>query len=553
MNFMEQAKTEYVFPVRVIDSQNVCWPENLLIRRELQPGFDVALPVRVEGRGFILIDFGRELHGGARIVTYQVRNNHHSAPIRLRFGESLSEACTPCGVKGASNVHSLREIETTLVSMSDMRFCQTGFRFLRIEFIEDTVLELRSIVAEYRHCGLKFSGSFRSSDPLVDHIYETAANTLYLNFQNGMIWDGIKRDRCVWVGDMHPESLAVRALFGQSDYLERSLDFVVQTTPRGKWINDIPSYSMHWISVIRDYYFHTGDNVFLQKFVDFLEETLGMLDRSVTESGKLDFSLSGAKGEMPFFLDWPTYGTPDGYEGVFALLCRTADAAGTILSECGRPDPTVRRIKEKLAHARPGRAESKQVIAMRVLAGLQSAELAAPRLAAGGEKGLSVFMSGYILSALARCRGYEGKALDILRAYYGGMLKMGATTFWEDFDTGWMKDSCRIDELPQAGQKDIHGDFGRHCYAGFRHSLCHGWGASPVWFLTESIAGIEILEPGCRRISLAPKLGGLEFVECVYPTPVGKLWMRAHRQGEETIVEYDAPAGIKVESKQGGG
>jgi H/ACA ribonucleoprotein complex subunit 4 len=27
---------------------------------------------------------------------------------------------------------------------------------------------------------------------------------------------------------------------------------------------------------------------------------------------------------------------------------------------------------------------------------------------------------------------------------------------------------------------DIHGDFGDHCYRGFRHSLCHGWASGPT-------------------------------------------------------------------------
>ena len=30
------------------------------------------------------------------------------------------------------------------------------------------------------------------------------------------------------------------------------------------------------------------------------------------------------------------------------------------------------------------------------------------------------------------------RALDIIRDYWGGMLDMGATSFWEDFDLAWM-------------------------------------------------------------------------------------------------------------------
>jgi hypothetical protein len=73
----------------------------------------------------------------------------------------------------------------------------------------------------------------------------------------------------------------------------------------------------------------------------------------------------------------------------------------------------------------------------------------------------------------------------MMKEYYGGMLDKGATTFWEDFDLEWTKDTCRIDELPKEGQKDIHGDFGAYCYIGFRHSFCHGWSAGVLTFMEE--------------------------------------------------------------------
>jgi hypothetical protein len=44
----------------------------------------------------------------------------------------------------------------------------------------------------------------------------------------------------------------------------------------------------------------------------------------------------------------------------------------------------------------------------------------------------------------------------------------------------WTNNAFRIDELPVAGKKDIHGDYGEFCYKGFRHSLCHGWSSGPA-------------------------------------------------------------------------
>ena len=96
---------------------------------------------------------------------------------------------------------------------------------------------------------------------------------------------------------------------------------------------------------------------------------------------------------------------------------------------------------------------------------------------------MSTFMSYYILKAVASFD--KAAAIAMMKEYYGAMLDKGATTFWEDFDITWAEKSCRIDAFPKEGEKDIHGDFGDHCYIGFRHSLCHGWSAGVLQFIQE--------------------------------------------------------------------
>ena len=96
---------------------------------------------------------------------------------------------------------------------------------------------------------------------------------------------------------------------------------------------------------------------------------------------------------------------------------------------------------------------------------------------------MSTFMSYYILKAVASFD--KAAAIGMMKEYYGAMLRKGATTFWEDFSMDWVENSCRIDEFPKEGERDIHGDFGAFCYKGFRHSLCHGWSAGVIRFIRE--------------------------------------------------------------------
>ena len=201
----------------------------------------------------------------------------------------------------------------------------------------------------------------------------------------------------------------------------------------------------------------------------------------------------------------------------------------------------------RLKRHTPDPNRSKQAAALMALAGLgDPIKLNNEVLAVDGAKRLSTFYGYYVLEARAKAGDYQG-ALDAIRAYWGGMLTMGATTFWEDFDLDWMTNAFRIDELPQSGKKDIHGDYGAYCYIGFRHSLCHGWASGPTPWLTEHVLGIQIVEPGCKVIRVTPHLGDLQWAEGTFPTPKGILTVRHEKQSDGKIkTTIKAPKGVRV-------
>ena len=188
----------------------------------------------------------------------------------------------------------------------------------------------------------------------------------------------------------------------------------------------------------------------------------------------MDFSI--APNDMPFFLDWPTFGTEDAMIGTAALLIYAAKKYLAI-----KPLPAAESLVEKLQGYLEKPCSHKCIRAFQILAGRRDEQDAA-FLENGGAEGLSTFMAYYILKADALSGGQN--MLSILKEYYGGMLDRGATTFWEDFHVEWLDGSGRIDEIDET-KEDIHGDSGAHCYVGFRHSLCHGWSAGVVTFIEE--------------------------------------------------------------------
>ena len=112
---------------------------------------------------------------------------------------------------------------------------------------------------------------------------------------------------------------------------------------------------------------------------------------------------------------------------------------------------------------------------MLVLAGLADpGKVCRTVIARGGAEGFSTFYGYYMLEALAEGGLYD-EALQIISNYWGAMLDLGATTFWEDLNYAHAAGAARIDEPVPAGKFDIHAESGAYCYKGLRHSLCHGW------------------------------------------------------------------------------
>lgn len=548
----EERVKQYLMPKRVIQTTGqVRKVQNLLKEKDLQ--IDLQEPtltilknsVHPRSKAGILLDFGFEFHGGVRILTAWIEGEKSAgatlpdAMVRISFGESVSEALSQLGERGAGNDHSPRVLTVPIVSLSDLEFGQTGYRFVYLQLeTPNTEWRIKSVVGSFVYREMEYKGSFVCSDALLNRIYDTAAYTCHLNMQN-LLWDGIKRDRLVWVGDSHPEMMTIRTLFGQVDMLDESLRFARKHAPLPAFMNTMPTYSLWWLLILHDYYMATGDKKFLNENKKYAMALARHMAGFIHEDGTHD--LPG------YFLDWPTKDTPAAKPGVHGLLILTMRACAEMAEWYKDADGAAQftACADAMAQHCPDCGSAKQSIAMQVLAGLRDKKSTAKVLTSDGARGMSTFMSYYILKAMSEDN--MAAALHVLREYYGGMLRMGATTFWEDFHIEWLDNAAPIDEIVPKGKADLHGDFGDFCYQGFRHSLCHGWSSGPVPFLAECVLGIHIAAPGCKTIRLKPDLGDLEWAKGTFPTPAGVLTVCCKRNADSSIaVTYDAPKGIEV-------
>lgn len=494
----------------------------------------------------MLLDFGKELHGAIKISA-GLRSSKQPIRLRVRFGESVSEAMSEvapdANIHNATNEHAMRDFELQIPWLGSVEYGNSGFRFVRIDLLDrDTECLIKGIQAISVAIDDPEIGYFNCSDDRINQIWKTGAYTVKLNMQD-FIWDGIKRDRLVWLGDLHPEVLTVSNVWGNHEVVKRTLDFGKADTPLPGWMNGFSSYSMWWLIIHRDYYLHNGDIDYLLDNRDYILGLTRQIGECIDSDGCEN--MTGVR-----FLDWPTSEQNEViHNGLQALAIMTLNASieiGTWLN-----DSELIKVAEeavsKMRNYNGNNNNATQVASLRLLSGTSAdSESDCQTIINNGLDSFSPFYGFYAIEALAS-HGHLDAALEMMSEYWGSMLDLGATTFWEHFNYSEKLSAGRIDEFVPEGKYDIHADGGAFCYVGLRQSLCHGWAAGPTPWLQRYVLGVKPLEPGCRRVEVKPNLGYLSFAEGSVPTPKGPVYVKAFKDSSGHVkCSVKAPKGIKI-------
>ena len=484
----------------------------------------------------VLLDFGIELYGGIQICGGWTDGNKPFR-LRVRFGESVTEAMTE-----PNQDHAIHDTTVLVPFLGATEIGNTGFRFVRIDAVdEDVTASIQQVRAVFLYRDLEYKGSFESNDPRLNEIWEVGAYTVHLNMQE-QLWDGIKRDRLPWIGDLHPEMAVINSVFGHVDVLPSTLDAVRDVTPLPEFMNNMGSWSLWWVLIQRDWYRYHGDIAYLREQKEYLVELLEVFASHIDSTNTQ--KLPGG------FVDWPTRSLEDAVEsGVQAHMVQVFEAGAELCEILGETDAKQKSLKaaDRLRQYEFGRINRKSAVALMVLAGVRDPVRANQGvLAQKPLHDVSTFNGYYVLEARAKAGDYQG-CIDLIRNYWGKMIDLGATTFWENFDITWAENSAPIDEIVPAGKKCIHADFGDWCYVGLRHSLCHGWGAGPTAWLSEHVLGIRPLAPGCTKLLVDPHLGDLQRASGTFPVPQGVVQVSHTRDREGSVqTEIDAPKEIEI-------
>lgn len=535
--------TEYLTPTRIVCTAGaVKNAEHLLKPYVGQVSTDEPEVTSFGQGGYVLLDFGKEIQGGIQLVR-TLSGSKDEIRFRIVLGESVTEALSRWDApeSTATNDHAIRDFELAVPWLGSVEVGNSGFRFARIELAEGRgdEIDLMAVRAISRQRDLDYLGSFKCSDERLNQIWQTGAYTVHLCMQD-YLWDGVKRDRLVWMGDMHPEVMTANTVFGNQTVIRKSLDYVRDKTAPTDWMNGICSYSLWWIIIQQHLYAWYGDKAYLEAQGEYLKALLHTVMENV--DGSREAYRDGR------FIDWPSNDQPDViHAGLQALTIRALEAGAEMAACLGydylQKECTV--VAQQLRTYVPDAVGNSQAAALLSIEGLMDAEEASAIILRNGPEKFTSFMGYYLLEALAK-GGHYAEAMQLIADYWGRMIDLGATTFWEDFNYNDAKNAGRIDEIVPEGKFDIHADGGAWCYVGLRHSFCHGWASGPTAWLSEHVLGIEPVEPGFKTVRIDPHLGGLEWAEGTFPTPYGLIRVRHQKKADGSVSsDVKLPKGVR--------
>ena len=111
---------------------------------------------------------------------------------------------------------------------------------------------------------------------------------------------------------------------------------------------------------------------------------------------------------------------------------------------------------------------------------------------------------------------------DMLHSYWGGMIRLGATTIWEEY-------------FPDREGAEHYAMYGRP----YGKSLCHAWGASPIYLLGKYALGVRPTSPAYATYEVRPNLMCFGSISGKVPTPNGVVEVSMDKTGVTVRADVD--------------
>ncbi len=492
----------------------------------------------------ILYDFGKETFG--YLVLKQLQGQ---GMVNIYYGESPEEAL---------DTEHCETLDRIALTTADSHTMDNSKAFRYVYVVTDAGINVGQVAMEYEYAPVEYRGSFRCNDEEMNRIWQVGAYTMHLTTREFFI-DGIKRDRWVWSGDAIQSYLMNYYLFFDNPTVKRTIYLLRGKDPVTSHTNTIMDYTFFWFLSVYDYYLYTGDSHFVSQLYPRMQTMMDYVLRRTNANGMVE----GMTGDW-VFVDWA-----DGYldkHGELAfeqvLFCKSLETMALCANLANCPedakkyDRLATSLREKLlpafwnnekqamVHNRLDGKQSESVTRYANMFSVFFGYLDAEKQQAIKHSVLlndsilkitTPYMRFYELEALC-AMGMQKEVMKEMKDYWGGMLREGATSFWEKYNPA------------ESGTQHL-AMYGRP----YGKSLCHAWGASPIYLLGKYYLGVRPIKPGYEEYSITPCLGGLKWMEGTVPTPYGDVYIymdkkkvRIKSPGGKAILHLPCKKGVKT-------
>jgi alpha-L-rhamnosidase len=480
----------------------------------------VLKPVSVKDN---LYDFGKELFGFIIIQSQE--------KPEISIGESEPEALD---VK-----NKILEQSLEVVKISEGLWKSKSSLAFRYLYLENSQIDKISSDAIFSPSSYK--GAFACSDSTLTQIWMNSAYTLRLNMHDFLI-DGIKRDRLPWTGDLAMSLLVDAYTFSDPELVRRSLVALGREGIKEEDINGIIDYSLWFIIAQNQYQLYFDDTLHLHHEWERIKEMLNDLSVHCDSSGFLIPSK-----ETWLFIDWVEQEKWTALQILWwwaqdsgvKLAQRVGDtaAANYWINNSQKLKTNLLKVawdeKEQFFLSKAGTSSerTRHPNFLAVVSGLATSSQYMGIKALLEDNNVkpvgTPYMAGFEVMALSQL-GNIDYMLKHVKDYWGGMLKRGATTFWEAYD-------------PKEPKEEQYSFYERP----YGKSLCHAWSSGPAAFLPSKLFGLKPLDDGWKRFTLQPDIGSLQWASVCLPTKYGNIIVDIKNQD----IHVSIPKGTILEWK----
>lgn len=450
--------------------------------------------------GGVLYDFGRAVNGTVTVQT--------SSPITLCYGESETEA---------RDVEMCYYKQENVTATTAVR--KRAFRYV---FVPDCQLGTVDLTAVHEYLPKDNPSQFTSDNKLINQIWQVATETLNLCSDLFFI-DGIKRDRWIWAGDAYQANFINQYSFFNEDIDKRTLLALRGQDDIKQHMNTIVDYSMLWVIGVLNHYQMTGDREFLEIVYPKLESMVQYFIKQTNDKGFIY-----GRDQDWIFVDWSEMdkqGTVAAEQVLLLEVYQTIMTCGSVLNKSVdqyqmKYDQLWKNLMTYFWDDEKGAfidsyesgkrhvtrhanifailfdvvdADKQRSILKNVLLNDQITQITTP------------YFKFFEQDALCKL-GEQHRVYQVLLDYWGGMLDRGAVTFWEEFD-------------PTQHGKEMYAMYGDP----YGKSLCHAWGASPIYLLGRHFVGLRPTSPGYQTFEIKPELAEFKQLQTVLPVKNGTV------------------------------